>query len=224
MITIGYCTQENIEGYNEHLLKTCGLGKKKVQIIEIINKGDKSLTECYNLILKQSLYDVVVLLHNDLIINTNQWGKKLIQLFKKHPDYGVIGLAGTNNLLNGVWWSDKDSMFGQVKHMHEGKVHRNDYSNTFGDNLKEVVIIDGLFMAIDKNRIIENFDDEFPGFHFYDLPFCVRNYIKGIKIGVTTKILVTHKSIGMVNKKWEKNKLFFEAKYGHLLPLKVKTN
>ena len=87
--------------------------------------------------------------------------------------------------------------------------------------MKEVVAVDGLFFAVHKQRIKESFDQEFPGFHFYDIPFCVLNYTKGVKIGVTTKILVTHKSVGMVDKKWEKNKLFFEAKYGHLLPLKV---
>jgi hypothetical protein len=43
----------------------------------------------------------------------------------------------------------------------------------------------------------------------------------GVKIGVTTKIRLTHKSIGMVNKQWEKNKLFFEALYEKNFPLKV---
>jgi hypothetical protein len=43
----------------------------------------------------------------------------------------------------------------------------------------------------------------------------------GVKIGVTTKIRVTHMSIGMVNKGWEKNKLFFEALYEKFLPLKI---
>ena len=51
--------------------------------------------------------------------------------------------------------------------------------------------------------------------------FCVENFLENVKIGVTTKIELTHKSIGMVNKKWEKNKLFFEALYDKNLPLKV---
>ena len=52
-------------------------------------------------------------------------------------------------------------------------------------------------------------------------PFCLPNYLSGVKIGVTTKIMVTHKSIGMVNKQWEKNKLFFEALYEKHFPLRV---
>jgi hypothetical protein len=50
----------------------------------------------------------------------------------------------------------------------------------------------------------------------------VENFMDGVKIGVTTKIRITHKSIGMVNKKWEKNKLLFEALYEKNLPLTVK--
>jgi hypothetical protein len=49
----------------------------------------------------------------------------------------------------------------------------------------------------------------------------VENHLDGVKVGVTTKIMVTHKSIGMVNKQWEKNKLFFEALYEKHFPLSV---
>ena len=33
---------------------------------------------------------------------------------------------------------------------------------------------------------------------------------RGVKVGVTTKIKLYHKSIGETDKKWLKNKLFFE--------------
>ena len=193
----------------------------KTQILVYENDGVSSLPEVYNDGLKDSTFDIVVFMHDDLIIETTNVTKKLIKLFDSHPDHGIIGVAGTDNLMSGMWWQDRQSMFGQVRHEHNGKIHRNNYSGTFGEKMKEVVAVDGLFFAVHKQRIKESFDQEFPGFHFYDIPFCVLNYTKGVKIGVTTKILVTHKSVGMVDKKWEKNKLFFEAKYGHLLPLKV---
>ena len=90
-------------------------------------------------------------------------------------------------------------------------------------NLKDVVTVDGLFFAVHKNRIKEKFDEEFDGFHFYDIPFCVLNHLKGVKIGVTTKIMVIHKSIGQVNEQWVNNKSIFEKKYGNNLPLIVKS-
>ena len=79
-----------------------------------------------------------------------------------------------------------------------------------------------IIMMVHKKRIKHNFNQQFEGFHFYDLPICVENFMDGVKIGVTTKIRITHKSIGMVNKKWEKNKLLFEALYEKNLPLTVK--
>lgn len=191
----------------------------KTEIIAYENNGEYSLSQLYNKGLEDSTNDIVVFMHDDVEIETSNITPKIERLFERNPEYGIIGLAGTDNLVNGMWWSDRERMYGQVKHEHEGRVHRNNYSGTFGENLKEVVIVDGLFFAVHKNRIKEKFDEEFPGFHFYDLPFCVSNFKKGVKIGVTTKILVVHKSIGMIDKKWEKNKLFFESKYGDLLPL-----
>jgi hypothetical protein len=79
--------------------------------------------------------------------------------------------------------------------------------------------VDGLWFAIHKSRIKKNFNEEFNGFHFYDISFCVENYLEGVKIGLTTRFGVTHKSVGMTNKQWEKNKLFFEALYDKKLPL-----
>jgi hypothetical protein len=72
---------------------------------------------------------------------------------------------------------------------------------------------------VHKERIKKNFNEEFSGFHFYDISFCVDNLLEGVKIGLTTKISLTHKSIGMPNKQWEKNKLFFEAIYEKHFPL-----
>jgi hypothetical protein len=43
--------------------------------------------------------------------------------------------------------------------------------------------------------------------------------MEGVKVGLTTKFGVTHKSIGMTNKQWEKNKLLFEALFEKQLPL-----
>lgn len=218
-ISVVISTRKIDDNYLKHVARM--FSHPKTQIIAYENDGVSSLPEVYNDGLKDSIFDVVVFMHDDLIIETTNVTKKLLKLFDTHPDYGIIGVAGTDNLISGVWWQDRASMYGQVRHEHNGRIHRNNYSGTFGETMKEVVAVDGLFFAVHKKRIKETFDQEFPGFHFYDIPFCVSNYIKGVKIGVTTKILVTHKSIGAVDKKWEKNRLFFEAKYGHHLPLKV---
>ena len=161
-------------------------------------------------------------MHDDLILETPDITPKINELFKKNSEYGIIGLAGTTNLKSGMWWEDRESMYGIVNHINEGKKHTNFYSNTrFNDKVKDVVIVDGLFFMVHKQRIKHTFNEEFKGFHFYDISFCVPNFMDGVKIGVTTKIRVTHLSIGMTNKQWEKNKLFFEALYEKSLPLNI---
>jgi hypothetical protein len=173
-------------------------------------------------LLQNSTSNVVVFMHDDIIIETNNLTPKINKLFDTNPEYGIIGVAGTDNLTSGRWWDNRDNMFGVVGHEHEGKRHVNHYSKEqYVDRLKEVVIVDGLFMMVHKDRIKHNFNEEFRGFHFYDLPICVENHMDGIKIGLTTKIRLTHKSVGMTNKDWERNKLLFEALYEKKLPLTV---
>jgi hypothetical protein len=219
-ISVVISTRKIDDGYLKHVEKMFSHPKTEILIYE--NDGVNSLPEIYNIGLNESKNDIVVFIHDDLILETKNITPKVIRLFEKNPDYGIIGIAGTDNLISGMWWQDKTSMYGIVGHEHEGKRHVNHYSKgDYSEKLKEVVVIDGLFMMIHKQRIKHKFNEQFEGFHFYDLPICLENHLDGVKVGVTTKIKVTHKSIGIVNKKWEKNKLLFEALYEKNFPLVV---
>jgi hypothetical protein len=219
-ISVVIPTRKIDDQYLKHVEKMFSHPKTEILVYE--NDGSESLAKIYNDGLKDSKNDIVVFMHDDLILETKNITPKVIRLFEKNPEYGIIGLAGTDNLISGMWWQDRASMYGVVGHEHEGKRHVNHYSKgDYSEKLKEVVVIDGLFIMVHKQRIKHTFNEQFEGFHFYDLPLCLENYLDGVKIGVTTKIRVTHKSIGMVNKKWEKNKLFFEALYEKNFPLKV---
>jgi hypothetical protein len=219
-ISVVISTRKIDDTYLKHVEKMFSHPKTEILIYE--NEGEYSLPQLYNKALKESTNDIVVFMHDDLILETPNMTPKIVRLFEENPEYGIIGLAGTDNLMSGMWWQDRESMYGVVGHEHEGKRHVNHYSKqSFGEKPKEVVIVDGLFIMVHKNRIKHTFNEEFKGFHFYDLPFCVENYMDGVKVGVTTKIMVTHKSIGIVNKQWEKNKLFFEALYEKNFPIRV---
>ena len=218
-LTVVCSTRKIDESYVQHVKKFFSHPKNEYIFVE--NDGSKSLPQVYNEGLEKSTNDIVVFIHDDLEFETRNLTPKIIKLFDKNPEFGVIGLAGTDNLISGRWWEDKDSMQGQVGHINQSKRYISKYSNSFGDDIKEVIVIDGLFMMIHKKRIKHTFNEEFSGFHFYDLPISLLNHLDGVKVGVTTKIKLYHKSIGMVNKQWEKNKLFFEALYEKHLPLKV---
>ena len=217
-ISVVISTKKIDDNYLKHVERMFSHPKTEVNIYE--NDGVSSLTEIYNIGLKESKNEIVVFMHDDLILETPNMTPKIVKLFEKHSEYGIIGIAGTDKLTSGRWWDNRDNMFGVVGHIHEGKRHVNHYSKgVFNDILKDVVIVDGLFFAVHKGRIKKEFNEQFEGFHFYDISFCVENFLEGVKIGLTTKLGVTHKSIGMVNKQWEKNKLFFEALFEKQLPL-----
>ena len=219
MITIGYSTREHNPKFIEYLKKSSGF--KKVEVIEKINNGKKSLSEVYNEIINESKTDIIVLCHDDIYFDTTGWFHKIKTHFEK-SDYGIIGVAGTTNMPDsGRWWDVRKNMIGIVNHESGGKKWTSKYSEDFGKSISETVIVDGLFIALSKSRIKHTFDEDFKGFHFYDVSFCFRNHIEGVKVGVVTNIRITHKSIGQTNEQWEENRKFFVEKYGKNLPVKL---
>ena len=220
MITIGYSTREHNPKYIEYLKKSSGY--KKIEVIEKINNGEKSLSQVYNEILEESKTDIVVLCHDDIYFDTTGWFHKIENHFKK-SDYGILGVAGTTHMTEtGRWWDLRKKMIGIVNHESGGKKWTSKYSEEFGNNIRETVVVDGVFIALSKSRIKHNFIEEFDGFHFYDIPFCFENHLSGVKVGVITNIRITHKSIGQTNEKWEENRELFVKKYGENLPIKSK--
>ena len=220
MVSVVISTRKIDSTYYDHVKRM--FSHPNTEILMYENDGEMSLTQVYNKGLKESVNDIVVFMHDDLILETSNMTPKIVKLFEKHPEYGIIGIAGTDKLTSGMWWQNRENMFGVVGHIHEGKRHVNHYSKgVFNDVLKDVVIVDGLFFMVRKSLLKKEFNEEFKGFHFYDISFCVENQFEGVKIGLTTKFGVTHKSVGITNKQWEKNKLLFEALFEKRLPLTI---
>ncbi len=231
MLTVIYCTRETKPKHKEHLIKSSGL-HKHIEVIEIINNnnpnskyynGGESLTHAYNRGLKQAKYKHVVFCHDDIIIETKQWGPKLLKQFEKNPEFGIIGVAGSKNMpVSGQWWEDRKQMYGRVAHTHEGKTWLSSYSDDLGQTLEEVITIDGVFFAVDITKLETKFNEKVEGFHFYDVTFCFENYLKGGKIGVSTLIRVNHQSIGITNEQWEANRVIFAENFKENLPVNIK--
>lgn len=218
-ITVGFSTREHNQDFINYLKKSSGM--KDLYVIEKINNGEKSLSQVYNEILDESETEIVLLCHDDIYFDTNSWYSKLIKHFEK-TDYGIIGMAGTTIMpSSGRWWEQKRKMVGIVNHEHNGKKWESRYSDSFQNSISPVVVLDGLFLAIDKTKIKKKFNEDFKGFHFYDIPFCFENFLEGVKLGVITNIRITHKSIGMTNDQWEQNRALFEQTYKENLPKKI---
>tara|TARA_R110002020_G_scaffold377631_1_gene588702 strand:- start:2293 stop:3819 length:1527 start_codon:yes stop_codon:yes gene_type:complete len=213
-ITIVFSTKEIKPDFITHLKTTCGV--KDVEILAYENKGTMSLTEVYNKGLKDSKNDIVVFTHDDVILGKNGWGRRLIKRYND-SEFGLLGVAGTTHMAStGRWWEDQSKMVGRVSHSHEGRTWENKYSNTFPNQILEVCCLDGVWFSCHKQRIKKDFDESIPGFHFYDVDFTFGNHLKGVKTGVIFDVKLTHKSIGMTNDEWEKNKRLFVEKYAFI--------
>jgi glycosyltransferase involved in cell wall biosynthesis len=219
MISVVFSTREENPKHKEHIMKTSGI-HKGLEVIQYINNGEYSLTEIYNRALKETTNDIVVFCHDDIIFETNNWGNKILNHFKRNSDYGVIGKAGTKYMpSSGRWWDyGMTEVIGQVYHQHEGKKWLSKYSESFGNKIEDTIIVDGLFFVINKKNIKNSFDENIKGFHFYEIDFCFTNFLNGVKIGVISDIAITHLSIGQTNQQWEDNRVQFVEKHKENLP------
>ena len=223
MISVGFSTRKVDDNFVSMLKKTSGVSK--IEIIPVENNGEFSLSEVYNDILKKSQNDIVVLCHDDIYFDSKNWASKVLNYFKRNSDYGILGVAGSTSLpSSGKWWEDFSKLKGIVNHEHEGKKWESKYSASLGNQLDNVLLVDGLFLAINKKNIKKNFNEDVKGFHFYDVDFSFRNHLEGVKIGVMYDVRITHKSIGMTNEQWEKNREEFAEKFKDSLPSKLKRN
>ena len=223
MITIGFSTRKIDDSFVELLKKSCGVPNP--QIIPIENEGKYSLPEAYNMILEQATNDVVVLCHDDIYFDSKNWGSKILNHFKRNSDYGILGLAGSTQLPSSAkWWEDFSKMKGIVNHEHGGKKWESKYSASLGNQIDDVVLVDGLFIVLNTKNVKQKFNEEIKGFHFYDVDFSFRNFIEDVKIGVIYDVRVTHKSIGETNEQWEQNRIVFAEKHKEILPVKIKRN
>lgn len=217
MISIFFNTKKIDLSYVQHIKDN---SKFHNEISWFENDGSVSLAESYNKFLLNAKHDIIIFMHDDLVLDKN-FDDKILSHFSK-TDYGVLGLAGTTKIQsNGIWWADTSMMCGRVWHEHNGKTTVNEYAPK-KNVIQQVACVDGLFMAVNRERIEVGFDERFDGFHYYDIPFCLLNSKVGVKIGVVPDVNITHKSIGQTNEQWERNRLQFLEIFKQDLPYEVK--
>lgn len=218
------CTRENNEqrkAFIESISNTC---ECNLNVYLLVNQEGIGLTKLYSEMInsKDINADIILFIHDDIEFLKPGWGEEILRLFKEHEDYGIIGVAGSAQFdESGAWWQ-YDKKYGQVLHRHNGKSWLTAFSPLLNEDLKEVVVIDGLFMAVHKKRITQNFDISIEGFNMYDIDFCLANFLDGkTKIGVTTNIRIAHNSIGELKPEWYENRKKIIEKYGDKFPIDI---
>ena len=213
-------TEEN-KDFVKHIKETCGCD---THVYMIHNPNGISISKVYADMMESSDIEanIIVFIHDDIEFLRNGWGKEVLRLFNEHEDYGIIGVAGSAQFdERGAWWN-YEKKFGQVLHRAEGKSWLTAFSSLLDKDLQEVVVIDGLFMAVHRKRISDNFSREIEFFDFYDIYFCLSNYFsKKTKIGVTTNIRLAHNSVGKLKDSWYKNRDIVNKKFGNKFPIDI---
>ncbi|HRD65807.1 MAG TPA: glycosyltransferase [Candidatus Competibacter sp.] len=195
---------------------------------EILRISDAaSLAEGYNRGIARSRGDYLILSHDDIEIWTADFGERLL----RHLDRcDMVGVAGTDLLVDTgchskTWkytsWgaAGLGHVFGQIVLPLEG-----DYAiQVYGAPAALVggmQALDGVFIAMRK-AVAETlrFDDEnFDGFHLYDLDFTYRAFLNGFNLGVLTDIVLVHRSEGRYDERWLGYHRRFLSKFESVLP------
>ena len=222
-IAVVVCSKDNNEVKQkvvEHIKDTCGCN---AHTYFMYNPEGVGLSEIYQTMLSPDKceYDVIVYMHDDIEFLRKGWGAEILRLFNSHEDYGIIGVAGSAQFdENGAWWQ-YDKKYGQVLHRHDGKSWLTSFSPVLEKDLQDVCVIDGLFMAVHRKRITKGFDLK-TKFDFYDITFCLDNYLDGkTKIGVTTNIRLAHNSIGQMRPDWYVSREYVNKKYEDVFPIDI---
>jgi len=223
-ITVIFCSKkkgEENKGFIDHIKETCGCD---LNVICVHNPDGISLSKIYaDMTVNEEIEtNIIVYIHDDIEFLRKGWGKEVLRLFNENEKYGIIGVAGSAQFdENGAWWN-YEKKFGQVLHRWEGKSWLTAFSPLLDKDLQEVAVIDGLFIAIHKKRISENFSRDLESFDFYDIYFCLANLLKKkCKIGVTTNIRIAHNSIGKLKDTWYENRKIINEKFGNKFPIDV---
>ena len=84
-LTVGYSTRKPNPEFTEYLKKSSGF--KKINVIEKVNNGEKSLSQVYNEILSESETDIIVFCHDDIYFDTSSWYHKIMKHFDRRQIY-----------------------------------------------------------------------------------------------------------------------------------------
>ncbi|MDQ7948509.1 MAG: glycosyltransferase [Pedobacter sp.] len=201
------------------------------ELIAIDNsKGEWGICEVYNRGAAQSKFDILCFMHEDVKINTMNWGGKVADAFVQHPGFGLIGIAGSQykSLAPSGWHcydiEAPDIQYYQlVQHFKFSDQEPSlAYANPRELKLARVGCIDGVWFCCTREAYSAyQFDEQMlKGFHGYDLDFSM-GINQTHQVGVTFEVLIEHFSEGKFDEKWLREILKVHAKWSRMLPLNI---
>lgn len=203
-VIVASAVDRSWKGHEQNVAQTVGLPFEYLRVQN--ENAARGISELYNGMVPRARGRILVFMHEDLFFLTPDWGELIAQLMDARDDLNVVGLAGAKLFLpeQPLWTSaGQPHLHGRV--IHEDRDADGVYLTLFSvqQGLQEVVVADGLFLAV-RASLFEKcrFDSHLlRGFHGYDVDFCLSARAFG-KIGVTADITVKHLSGGAFADQW----------------------
>lgn len=200
------------------------------EIIAVDNsKGTMGLCEVYNKGVVKARYDLLCFAHEDILLKSKNWGRKVIEIFNANQSIGLIGVAGGSyKPFAPSTWSFPGAIreTGYINVIQgskrSGHLIRKVILNPRNEKLSQVVTIDGLWFCTKKSIALEMPFDEinFRGFHCYDIDFSLSVFQKYMVV-VTFEIMIEHFSEGNYDKTWIEEVLKYHQKWDDRLPVNL---
>lgn len=221
-IIISYYRSQYLNNLKENIKQTIGV---EYEIIDIENTdGSSGLCKVYNIGAQKAKYQILCFAHEDILMRTEDWGKKVIEIFDLNKNLGLLGIAGSpyKPVVPSGWsFAGGKTVFMNIIHLDKKSLHSaliNENPNN--RSYSKVASVDGVWFCTKKEIVIKlPFDEKlFKGFHCYDLDFSL-SILNKYEAAVTFEILIEHYSSGLFNKEWVTETLKLHDKWKQILPV-----
>ena len=192
------------------------------------SRNEHTMFSAYNEGVKRARGQLLCFMHEDICFHSKDWGCRCEEHFKRHPDLGLIGLAGNQVMLKGRDWrispfntDNYIQRFETLEKVPRAVSLRFNRNRPHCRKLQEVVAVDGMWMVIRSDLFPPlRFDEErFHHFHLYDTDISLQVIRLGYKVCVCQDVLLEHFSIGSFSHTYYNDLAIALEKWDEMLPL-----
>ena len=199
MISLIVCSRDiaSIATFTHNVQQTIGVAHEIIAINNI--KGQYGICQAYNNGARQSKYNILCFVHEDLAFRTVNWGQRVVAILAD-ASIGVLGVAGgvyQPKVPSAYWSPGPEYLRMHVVHTVPGTIPVIDLLNPNNQQLAEVAVADGVWLCSRRQVWQQHpFDEQtFPRFHFYDIDYCTA-IARQYRICVTFEVVLEHFSRG----------------------------
>ncbi len=184
---------------------------------------DEGICKVYNKLAEKARFDHLCFLHEDVLLQTKEWGKKIVEILSTVDNIGLVGIAGCkykSSYFSGWFSNTKELDCANYIHQYQNHSEKVYLSPDESKKLHEVVCIDGVFMCCTKKawELYKFNESQLTGFHFYDIDFSL-SVAHIYKVMVTYDIDLTHITTGGdYGNKWVTTAIDYHTKINRSLP------